>query len=166
MVAVLEAPRFGLPITSCAATRWVAGEPLDVVGRTRRGAARRALTLALADWLRALHAAGLYPQDLRAANLLVPPETPPRFVLVDLDRVRRYRHLSWRRRRKHLVQVHRSVGRGASRTTKLRFLRRYLVNPTRGELRRIVREVLWLSGVKDAEYARRRGEDPRARRSG
>ena len=122
----------------------------------------RTLTIAFADYLRSLHAAGLYPQDLRAANVLVARENPPEFVLVDLDRVRRYRRLSWRRRRKNVVQVHRSVGRGAPRRESLRFLQRYLGNPSPSELRRVAAELVALGERKDAEYARRRGLTPEA----
>jgi hypothetical protein len=163
IVAVLERRRFGMCVASCAVSRWVPGEPLDQRWRARRGGARRALTVAFADWLRRLHAARLYPQDLRGANVLVVGEAPPQFVLVDLDRVRRHRRLSWRRRRKNIVQVHRSVGRGAPATERLRFLRRYLVDASRAQLRAAVREILALSATKDAEYARRRGEVPRQR---
>ncbi|MCC6763547.1 MAG: hypothetical protein IT293_02695 [Deltaproteobacteria bacterium] len=161
-VAALERRRFGLPLRSCFVARFVAGPALDELWRTRRGAARRALTIAFADWLRTLHAAGLYPQDLRAANVLVPREDPPVFVLVDLDRVRRYRRLSWRRRRKNVVQVHRSVGRGAPRRESMRFLRRYLGDPSAAELRRVAAEIAALGERKDAEYARRRGLTPAA----
>lgn len=159
-VAALEDRRFGVVLRSCAVARWVAGTPLDDLWKTRHGRARRALTLAFADYLRRLHAAGLYPQDLRAANVLVSGEDPPRFVLVDLDRVRRYRRLSWRRRRKNVVQVHRSVGRGAPLGESVRFLRRYLGDPPRAELRRIAAEIATLGRRKDAEYARRRGDAP------
>jgi hypothetical protein len=156
-VATLERRRLGIPTRSCAVARFVAGAPLDEVWRARRGAARRALTVAFADYLRRLHAAGLYPQDLRAANVLVAAENPPEFVLVDLDRVRRYRALSWRRRRKNVVQVHRSVGRGAPRRESLRFLRRYLGEPPAAELRRVAAEIAAMGERKDREYARRRG---------
>ncbi len=157
-LAALERRAFGLPLRSCAVARWVDGPPLDEVWRARSGAARRALTLGFADYLRRLHAAGLYPQDLRAANVLVTAENPPAFVLVDLDRVRRYTRLSWRRRRKNVVQVHRSVGRGAPRRESMRFLRRYLGNPPVAELRRVAAEIAAMGRRKDAEYARRRGE--------
>ena len=160
--AVLERRRLGFPVRSAAISSWVAGMPLDELWQTRRGAARRALTEGFADYLRQLHAAGVYPQDLRAANVVVARETPPTFVLVDLDRVRRYRRLAWRRRRKNLVQVLRSVGRRASRSARLRFLRRYLGPTDRPALRRVVAELLALARRKDAEYARRRGGAPRA----
>jgi len=156
ILAVLERRRLGLPLTSCAIVSYVPGDALDVLWRARTGAARRRLTLAFADYLRRLHGAGLYPQDLRAANVVVRTEDPPHFVLVDLDRVRRYRRLSWRRRRKNLVQVHRSIGRGASRPEGLRFLARYLGAPSPGALRRAAAEIARLGRVKDAEYARRR----------
>ncbi len=156
-IATLEQRRLGLAVRSCAVARFVAGPPLDEVWRARRGAARRALTIGFADYLRRMHAAGLYPQDLRAANVLVAAEQPLEFVLVDLDRVRRYRALSWERRQKNLVQVHRSVGRGAPRRESLRFLRRYLGAPSRAELRRVAAEIAAMGERKDAEYARRRG---------
>jgi hypothetical protein len=158
IVAVLERRRLGICVASCAVSRWVPGEPLDQLWRMRRGAARRTLTVAFADWLRRLHAARLYPQDLRGANVLVTGGDDPEFVLVDLDRVRRHPRLSWARRLKNVVQVHRSVGRGAPAADRLRFLRRYLGDVSRAELRRAVREVLDLSRTKDAEYARRRGD--------
>jgi hypothetical protein len=155
-IAALELRRFGVTVRSCAVAQWIAGAPLDELWRRSAGAARRALTLGFADYLRALHAAGLYPQDLRAANVIVTGE-PPSFVLVDLDRVRRYRRLSWRRRRKNVVQVHRSVGRGAPVRESFHFLRRYLGTPSRRELRRVAAEIAASGRVKDAEYARRRG---------
>jgi len=156
-IAALEHRRFGIALRSCAIARFVDGPPLDEVWRSRSGAARTMLTLAFADYLRRLHAAGLYPQDLRAANVLVTAENPPAFVLVDLDRVRRYGRLSWRRRRKNVVQVHRSVGRGAPRRESLRFLQRYLGDPSAAELRRVAAEIADMGRRKDAEYARRRG---------
>lgn len=163
-VATLERRRAGLVVASCAVTEWVAGTPLDDLWRARHGAARRAVTLGFADYLRRLHAAGLYPQDLRAANVVVSDAEPLRFVLVDLDRVRRYRRLSWPRRRKNLVQVHRSVGRGAPPREALTFLRRYLGDPARAELHRVAAEIVGLGRRKDAEYSRRRGGVPRERR--
>ena len=128
-VAALEMPALRDRGPELRRDRMGHGAALDELWRARAGAARRALTRGFADYLRRLHDAGLYPQDLRAANVVVAGENPPRFVLVDLDRVRRYRRLSWRRRRKNLVQVHRSVGRGAPLRDSLRFLRRYLGMP-------------------------------------
>lgn len=162
VVAVLERRRLGLPLASCAVVTRVAGPALDALWRARAGAARRRLTTAFATYLRALHAAGVYPQDLRAANVLVPAEEPPRFVLVDVDRVRRYRRLSWRRRRKNLVQVHRSVGRGAPLRDAVRFLRSYLGAPTRTAIRKVGAEIARVARGKDAEYARRRAAAARA----
>ncbi|MBI3768034.1 MAG: hypothetical protein HY271_05990 [Deltaproteobacteria bacterium] len=156
ILAVLEHRRLGLPLWSCAIARHVSGPALDTLWRTRSGAARRRLTLAFADYLRRMHAAGIYAQDLRGANVLVPSEDPPRFVLVDLDRVRHYRRLSWRRRRKNLVQVKRSVGRGASLRDTIHFLRRYLGTAAPGVVRRAGAEILRFAAIKDAEYARRR----------
>ncbi len=189
IVAVLERRRLAVPLWSCAVTRHVPGPSLDALWRMRAGDARRRLAMAFADWVRRLHAAGIYPQDLRGANVLVPSEDPPRFVLVDVDRVRRYRRLSWRRRRKNLVQVQRSVGRAASLRDRVRFLRRYLtettaqstargvlpaartidrgVPPRHRALRRIGLEIVRHADVKDAEYAHRRTAAAAARaRSG
>ena len=167
VVAVLERQRFGLPLVSCAVTSYVPGPPLDALWRDRAGAARRRLMLAFADYLRRLHAAGVYAQDLRAANVLVASEEPARFVLVDLDRVRHYRRLSWRRRRKNLVQVYRSAGRGASLAERARFLRRYLGRRAAGEVRALGAEIDRMGRMKDAEYARRRAAAAVAeRRSG
>jgi hypothetical protein len=162
LLAVLERRVLGVVLSSCTIARRVRGAAVDEVWRAGDGAARRRLTCAFADYLRALHAAGLYPQDLRAANVLVAAEAPATFVLVDLDRVRVYRRLSWGRRKKNLVQVLRSVGRGAPATARVRFLRRYLGSPSRRELRRRATEILMLGDAKDAEYARRRRGATRA----
>ena len=151
-IAALERRRLGLPVRSCSVARWIDGPALDELWRARAGAARRSLTIGFADYLRRLHEAGLYPQDLRAANVIVASENPPVFVLVDLDRVRRYRRLSWRRRRKNVVQVHRSVGRGAPRRESLRFLQHYLGNPSAAELRRVADEIVAASRRKDASH--------------
>ncbi len=178
IVAVLERRRLGVPLWSCAVAQYVPGPSLDALWRTCAGGARRRLTIAFADWVRCLHGAGIYPQDVRGANVLVPSEDPPRFVLVDVDRVRRYRRLSWRRRRKNLVQVQRSLGRAASLRDRVRFLRCYLsaapaplASPSpargRGAVRRVGSEILRHADVKDAEYARRRTAAAAARaRSG
>ncbi len=167
VIAVLERYRFGLPLVSCAVTTYVPAPALDALWRDRAGMARRRLMVAFADYLRCLHVAGVYAQDLRAANVLVTSEEPARFVLVDVDRVRRYRHLSWRRRRKNLVQIYRSVGRAASLAERARFLRRYLARRVSGELRALGAEIDRVGRFKDAEYARRRiAGGVTARRSG
>ena len=67
--------------------------------------------------------------------------TPESMVLVDLDRVRVYRHLSWQRKLKNLVQVEFSL-RGQSRfAERLTFLRAYLGPVDRAELVRTAREI-------------------------
>jgi len=161
MRAVLERRVLGLVRWSCTIARRVEGGSLEDVWRACHGEPRRRLTTAFADYLSSLHGAGFYPQDLRAENLLVASVEPPRFVLVDLDRVRRYRQVSWERRKKNVVQVLRSVGRKASATERLRFLARYLGAPSRDELRRCAAEILAFGEAKDAEYAQRRGDVPR-----
>lgn len=167
VVAALERRWLGMPLVSCAVTSFVPGPALDALWRECGGSARRRLLVAFAEWVQRLHAAGIYPQDLRAANVLVPTEAPARFVLVDLDRVRRYRRLSWRRRRKNLAQVYRSVGRGTLLAEKARFLRAYLGSPSAGDLRTLGAEIERLGRRKDAEYARRRATAAvAARRSG
>ncbi len=158
VLAALEQRRFGVPCRSCVLARRVAGNTLEALWCERTGAGRRALALAFADYLRRMHDAGLYPQDIRGANVLVPAEDPPVFVLVDLDRLRHCRRVSRRRRWKNLVQVHRSVGRGTPRSERLRFLRRYLGTVSRDELRRTAREILAQSRRKDAEYEKRRDQ--------
>lgn len=159
--AVLERRVLGVVRWSCTIARRVEGGSLDHVWSARRGVARRHLSRAFADYLRSLHAAGFYPQDLRAENVLVASEDPARFVLVDLDRVRSYRRVSWERRKKNVVQVLRSVGRRASAAERLRFFLRYLGTLSREDLRRRVLDVLDLAAAKDVEYARRRGAAPR-----
>lgn len=121
---------------------------------------RRSFLRALAEFLRAFHAAGLYAGDLRDENLLVEAtgDSQWRFYLVDLDRVIHYPRLNQRRRLKNLVQLERTLGRSASASERLFFLYQYLGTPLppRSHRRRLLRRLLRLRDRKDREYARRR----------
>lgn len=96
----------------------------------RRGpvAARRTFVEGLAGLFADLHAAGIYHNDLKDANVLVRVGAGGvlEYFLLDLERVRRRRVLATRRRVKNLVQLHRTLGRVATLRENLYFLRAYL----------------------------------------
>ena len=153
--AVLERKRLGLALESCAIARRVVGPALSTAWLESPPARRAELAHAFALYLRALHAAGIYVQDLRPANLIVPLGEPLAFVLIDMDRVRRWPRLSWARRVKNLVQVHRSLRAHASQADELRFLRTYLGEELGGRaLADAARDVLAMTVEKDALHVK------------
>lgn len=92
---------------------------------------RRIFLEALAELFRSLHNLEIYHNDLKDANIIVcagdkPPGGP--FYLLDLEGVRRFRHLNERRRIKNLVQLNRTLGTWLRSTEKLYFLKVYLGN--------------------------------------
>jgi hypothetical protein len=89
--------------------------------------------------------------------MLEPSEDGVRIYFVDLDGFHRLARVSWRHRKRNLVQLDRSVGRFLSRSERLRFLYDYLGSrPERAEARRLVAELLEHRGRKEREYQRRR----------
>ena len=83
----------------------------------------------LASLFRSLHAAQIYHNDLKDANILALVEahdSSPVFFLLDLEGVRRYASLSEKRRIKNLVQLNRTLGRYIRRSAKLYFMKSYL----------------------------------------
>jgi serine/threonine protein kinase len=99
--------------------------PLSSVTGVRR---RRRFLHNLACLFFKLHAAGVYHNDLKDANILVTsgPDGNEVFYFLDLDGVRDCFYLSGRRRVKNLVQLNRTLGRFLSRSEKLYWLRHYL----------------------------------------
>lgn len=156
LVAVLEKRGYSGGIRSCVVTRVVTdGRRADEIwdGLSRRDRIEFGRRLAL--FVRELHARGLYPQDLSAANLIcVRQEDGWQIVLVDLDRVRAYRRLSWRRRRKHLVQIERSLRAHTRLIERAGFLGVYLGGASRAEGTRIAEDVLAASRRRDADSPR------------
>ena len=121
-------------------------------------ARRRAFLLALASFLRRFHAAGLYSGDMKDENILVGERGQEwAFYLVDLERVKIYSQLSWRRRMKNLVQLDRTLGRKASRSERLFFLHGYVEEPfpDRARWRILIAKILRFEAKKDREYKRR-----------
>ena len=136
LVAAVEFRRYGFLRRSFFVTREVEGA-LTASARweailaepdpRRRRAARRALATGLGDLFRRLHAAGLYHNDLKDVNVLVTdPPLAPRFVLLDLERVRVLERVPRPRRLKNLVQLARTLGPRATAADRVRFLRAYL----------------------------------------
>jgi len=90
---------------------------------------RRIFLGALAALFRSLHAMGIYHNDLKDANIFVCRDENIQegsFYLLDLEGIRRFRHLGERRRVKNLVQLNRTMGRTLSNTNKIYFLKIYL----------------------------------------
>lgn len=156
VVAVLEKGRlFGFR-KSGLLVALVPGPTVEEIWERLAPPRRRRMAEQLGAYVRALHLAGLYPQDLRAANLIASAQGEDwRFVLVDLDRVRSYRFLCFKRRIKNLVQLHRSVGRRARAPERMRFLFAYAAGKSKAERRRIAAAVVELSERKEREYKRR-----------
>ena len=119
---------------------------------------RRRFIAELAGLFAALHAAGVYHNDLKDANMLVRrgPAGYECYVL-DLECVRRGRRVSHRRRVKNLVQLHRTLGRLANVRENLYFLRCYLGEDARDTQvrRRWRRAVCARARRKDLRHALR-----------
>lgn len=111
---------------------------------------RRARIIALAELLRKLHEARLYPGDFHERNVLFGEDGAP--ALVDLDGVRRVVHLSQRRRVRNLEHLLRAFlgEHHVSRTTRLRFLVAY--SRSRAEARRLWALVARRSEAKRNQY--------------
>ncbi|MBI3091848.1 MAG: hypothetical protein HYY96_14395 [Candidatus Tectomicrobia bacterium] len=105
---------------------------------------KRAFLEQVALFVRTLHQRGILHHDFKAANLLVlePPGQPPRFILIDLDRVSFRQRLSRRQRQRNLAKINTSFldRRLVSTTDRWRFLSAYLRYEPGG---RQTRKVWW-----------------------
>jgi heptose I phosphotransferase len=141
--------------------RYVLGCGAGAPGRARR----RALVDAVADWLRALHGAGIEHRDLKGSNLLV-REVGERLELfpVDLAAVRFGARVPEARRAEALAQLSASTPLVVSRSERLRFVARYLADPTRERVRRLFRRADRLTRARgcvwDPDYGGRELVDP------
>jgi serine/threonine protein kinase len=89
-------------------------------------AERRRITVALAQYMARLHAAGVTHPDLHPGNLLVRPDPGgPRFFLIDLHDLHMGRPLGRRARLANLVLLNRWFQLRATRADRLRFWRAY-----------------------------------------
>jgi len=138
--------------------------PLNTYWRERKSQwswkRRRAFLRILADFLRTLHAAGLYVGDLKDENLFVEEQGDLhwKFYIVDLDRVTQHQPLHQQRRFKNIIQLERTLGRSARMSERLSFFYHYLGTPLppRTQRHELVTQLLRLREQKDREYARRR----------
>ena len=162
-IAAIEYRRWGMLERSFFMTTPVDGAvPTDQYWwRLRRAPAgmRRAFIAGLARLFAALHAAGVYHNDLKDANVLVRAgaEGGFEYYLLDLERVRQCHVLSMRQRVKNLVQLHRTLGRLAGMRENLYFLRAYLADAGRvpGCRRRWRRAVCAAARRKDLRHVLR-----------
>jgi len=94
-------------------------------------------TIAMADLVARMHAAGVIHSDLHCGNILVTARGgAPRLVLTDLHRLKRRTRLSRLSRTKNLAQLLHDRRDTTTRTQRLRFLKHYLARSgARGTLR-------------------------------
>ena len=121
---------------------------------------RRVFLAALAALFRSLHETGIYHNDLKGANIFVCRDEDIRegsFCLLDLERIRRFRHLSERRRIKNLVQLNRTTGRTMTNATKIYFLKAYLgrVFSDANIRRKWIKKIIKLSEREDKRSLRK-----------
>jgi tRNA A-37 threonylcarbamoyl transferase component Bud32 len=119
---------------------------------------RREALAAVARCVRRLHDAGLFTSDLQETNLMLDRSGDGVNIhFVDLDGFRQLIRVSWKRRRRNLVQLDRSVGRFMSRSERMRFLHTYL-GPgwDREAVRKLVVRLLAERERKERQFARRR----------
>ncbi|MBU6281234.1 glycosyltransferase family 2 protein [bacterium] len=103
----------GAATSSFVAMAEAEAQPLDVFLPGIAGRDRRVFARDLGRFLAAVHQGGVWVPDLRDKNLLAAHVSGGgfRFSIVDLDRARPVpRGLSWRRRRRSLVQLDRTLG--------------------------------------------------------
>lgn len=104
--------------------QWLEAQP-----QRERMTLKRHLIRRVAEFLAALHLAGVYHGDLTANNMFIEPlESDVRVYLIDLDSVRSTRWISRRRRLKNLDELGRNFLelRLFSTSDRVRFLRYYL----------------------------------------
>jgi len=121
---------------------------------------RRSFLGALAGLFRSLHEMGIYHNDLKDANIIVCSDDKNgegSFYLLDLEGIRRFRHLGERRRVKNLVQLNRTMGRMLSNTKKIYFLKTYLGRIfSNGKIKREwIRRIIKVSERKDRRSLRK-----------
>ena len=165
-LAAIEYRRAGMVTRSFLLTHEVpASETADLAWRrilaftdaSARRTTRRCFAAALGRLFRELHAAGVYHADLKDVNVLVTgPLSAPRFVLLDLERVRFADAVSGARRLRNLVQIARTLGPQATAADRMRFLVAYLDGAPRGERRGWTERVLRAQRRKDRRHGARR----------
>lgn len=87
----------------------------------------RQATIALAEMIGRMHAAGVVHRDLHCGNILVRTQEPLELVLTDLHRVRHRRRLGRRTRAWNLAQLLHDRYDFTTRTDRVRFLKHYLI---------------------------------------
>ncbi len=77
-----------------------------------------------------LHDAGFLHEDFHPGNILVrfPIEDEPELVMIDLDALRRRKHVQWKTARQNLALLDHFFWLRSSRTDRYRFLKTYLEN--------------------------------------
>ncbi|MFQ5902785.1 MAG: lipopolysaccharide kinase InaA family protein, partial [Candidatus Binatia bacterium] len=122
---------------------------------------RRDFLKGLAMLFRSLHEKRIYHNDLKDANILVCSgngHQEESFYLLDLEGIRRYRHLNRQRQIKNLVQLNRTMGKFLRWSEKLYWLKIYLgaVFFDRGEKRKWIGRALEESDRGDRRSLRKR----------
>ncbi|MFM7142816.1 MAG: glycosyltransferase [Alphaproteobacteria bacterium] len=146
--------------SSFVACAEVEAQPLDVFLPCLDGRDRRIFARDLGRFLAQVHRSGVWIPDLRDKNVLAARSQGGfRFSIVDLDRARRLsRDLSWRRRRRSLVQLDRTLGWIATERERIATAVAYWRSwpRPRPPLGPLVTEIDVERRRKDAQVARRR----------
>lgn len=136
-VAAVEYRRCGVLLKSLYFSEELAGaKTIETFWRDElsalKGAAgktkRRVFLRSLAQLFRSLHENGIYHNDLKASNILVPDRgasSETIFSLIDLQGLRKCLFVSSRRRIKNLAQLNRTLGVHLTWTEKLFFFKSY-----------------------------------------
>jgi tRNA A-37 threonylcarbamoyl transferase component Bud32 len=95
-----------------------------------RSQVRQKLAKAMAVMTARLHEAGLLHQDFHPGNIMVrlAADHTPELFMIDLDALRKVRHVSWKPARQNLALLDHYFWLRSSRTDRFRFLKTYLRN--------------------------------------
>lgn len=163
-VAAVETRRMGMLTKSFFVTEEISGgktadtywlEDLAPAPACNRWQRRRSFLRGLAFEFRSLHAASIYHNDLKDANIIAvahPDGFSHIFYLLDLEGVHRCARLSEKRRVKNLVQINRTLGRHIRNSARLYFMKHYLeaVVADRNRLKRLIQVIQSESDRVDA----------------
>jgi serine/threonine protein kinase len=165
-VAALESRRLGVVTKSFYFSKEIPGgktadaywrEDLTTTLERQRLWRRRRFLSGLAWMFHTLHQLGIYHNDLKDANILVVSDSGTEsFYLIDLEGIRHYSKVNFRRRIKNIVQLNRTLGRLLRRAEKMYFLKIYLGSRFTSKLikRRWVRTILEQSKRRDLKTQR------------
>jgi tRNA A-37 threonylcarbamoyl transferase component Bud32 len=104
----------------------------------------------LAEWIRSIHNQNIWQRDFKSSNVLV---YQGQFMMVDLEGVKRCRHLSFRKKVINLAQLNASIGNAITVKDRIRFFRAYCQGcmPPRKRRRKIYEKIHQLTQEKNTK---------------